>query len=373
MKNSLGIYIHVPFCTKKCPYCDFYSVVYDTALVEEYVLAICRDILLQSDTLRERYIIDTIYFGGGTPSLLHPDEISQIIDSISQNYSVTTDVEITMECNPNTVNFDKLQGYYNVGVNRISFGVQSLNEVELNSLGRTHGIKHCTDAVFDSVKAGFRNISIDLMLGTPYQTVDSVRETLKKAVSLPITHISAYMLKVEENTDYYTNAITEFCVDEDSVADIYLEMVDFFESVGFNQYEISNFSKQGCESRHNLKYWECKEYLGIGCSSHSYIDNIRYSNSGDVERYIKELSGDFDITDSRAGGIDEIIMLGLRLKKGIPVVKFQTLENFSATQFHHNINLLENLGYIKVEFDVIKLTAKGFLISNYIINKLLNN
>lgn len=371
MNNSLGVYIHVPFCAKKCPYCDFYSVQYNKTLVENYVKAICDDITNQSSMLNN-YIIDSIYFGGGTPSLLSPQNIEQIITTLYSKLQLNEDIEITMEANPNTITLEKLQGYYNARINRISFGVQSLNEVELKSLGRTHSINHCIDAIFNSQKAGFKNISIDLMIGTPHQTKESVRDTIEKATNLPITHISAYMLKVEENTNYYDNPIIEYCVDEDDVADIYLDMVNFFKSKGFNQYEISNFSKLGYESRHNLKYWECKEYIGLGPTAHSYLNNIRYSNADNIEEYINLLSSRKNITDSNAGGLEEEIMLGLRLSKGIPIVKFEQLETYNNLHFTKNITLLENLEYIIIEKNILKLTEKGNLISNSIINRLLN-
>lgn len=375
MQKLIGIYVHVPFCAKKCPYCDFYSVKYDARVVEQYVKAVCNDIIAQSRTL-SACEVDSVYFGGGTPSLLKPSEIACIIGAIGKSLTVTKDVEVTMEANPNTISLEKLQGYRTAGVNRVSFGVQSLNEVELQSLGRTHGIKHCIEAVNNTQKAGFSNISIDLMLGTPYQTKESVRVTLEKAVTLPITHISAYMLKIEEDTDYYNNPITEFCVDEDDIADIYLDTVDFLNKNNFPQYEISNFAKIGYESRHNLKYWECKEYIGLGPSAHSYIGSVRYGYTQDVEAYIQaslthKISSIQNITDSRAGEFDEEIMLGLRLNRGIPKVNFEQIEGFSATGFQETLNFLEKLEYIKLENNIIKLTPKGFLISNQVINKLL--
>ncbi len=371
MDNSLGVYIHVPFCAKKCPYCDFYSVKYSKTLVERYVNAICDDISNQSSTL-SNFLVDSIYFGGGTPSLLSPNEIQLILDTLKNKLHLNEDIEITMEANPNTINLEKLQGYYGAGINRISFGVQSLNEEELKSLGRTHSINHCIDAIFNSQLAGFKNISIDLMIGTPYQTKESVRTTLEKAMTLPIQHISAYMLKVEEGTDYFNNTITEYCVDEDDLADIYIEMVDFFNKNGFNQYEISNFSKKGYESRHNLKYWECKEYIGLGPTAHSYINNIRYSNAEDINEYIELLSSQKYITDSNAGSIEEQIMLRIRLKKGIPLVNFQQLESYDEIIFNKNITMLKTFGYISINSNNLILTEKGNLISNSIINTLLN-
>lgn len=371
MGNSLGVYIHVPFCAKKCPYCDFYSVKYSKSLVEDYVKAICLDIKNQSLSLKS-YLIDSIYFGGGTPSLLSPYDIDTILCALNENLHLNTNIEITMEANPNTINFEKLQGYNKAGINRISFGVQSLNEVELKSLGRTHSINHCIDAIFNSKRAGFNNISIDLMIGTPHQTKESVRTTLEKAVSLPIQHISAYMLKIEEDTEYFNNSITDYCVDEDDVADIYLDMVAFLRDNGFAQYEISNFSKENYESKHNLKYWECKEYIGLGPTAHSYINNTRYSNADDLEEYINLLSSQKYITDSKAGDVDEQIMLGLRLSKGIPLVKFQELENYDNRILKQNITMLTNFEYITIQNDILKLTEKGNLISNSIINKLLN-
>jgi oxygen-independent coproporphyrinogen-3 oxidase len=330
----LGLYIHVPFCSKKCPYCDFYSVKYTKLGVLEFVENIKNEIKTYPQEE-----IDTIYFGGGTPSILPIEYLEQIVFSINEYFLLKIE-EMTIEVNPNTVNLDKLLKYKKLGFNRLSVGVQSLNDNELKFLGRQHSADKALECIKNAKIAGFDNISADIMLGIPRQTEEILSETIKKLED--VQHISAYILKIEEKTPFYGNVE----VDEDLSADLYLFTVKKLEEMGFLQYEISNFSKKGFESKHNLKYWKCEEYIGLGKSAHSFYNGKRY-----FDRYI--------ITENNPGTYEEKTMLSLRLC-GWTVVK-----NIKKAAEY------EKSGYLDINENMVKLMPKGFLISNKIINDLL--
>jgi oxygen-independent coproporphyrinogen-3 oxidase len=284
----LGLYIHVPFCSKKCPYCDFFSVKYSKQGVLEFVENIKNEIKTYP-----KEEIDTIYFGGGTPSILPIEFLEQVVFSINEHFMVKTE-EMTIEVNPNTVNIDNLREYKKLGFNRLSVGVQSLNDNELQFLGRQHSAEKALECIKNAKNAGFTNISADIMLGIPGQTVKNLSETIEKLQE--VQHISAYILKIEENTPFYGNIE----VDEDISADLYLFAVKKLEEMGFLQYEISNFAKKGFKSKHNLKYWKCEEYIGLGKSAHSFYGGKRY-----FDRDI--------VTENNPGTYEEKTMLSLRL------------------------------------------------------------
>lgn len=368
MGSRVGLYVHVPFCVKKCPYCDFYSVVHEKTLEEEYTKAIVADMKSHSGS---KFQADTLYFGGGTPILISADNIALIIKTATEVFAL--EGEVTIEANPNSTTVKKLKALKNAGINRISFGMQSANERELKALGRLHDLKTAIEAVNNAYACGIDNISVDIMLGTPHQTIDTVKDTIEVIKNLPITHISAYMLKVEKSTPYFKSEILQFCADDDALCDIYLMTINRLKEAGFLQYEISNFAKIGKESRHNLKYWRCEEYLGFGASAHSYVNQRRYYNENSVKKYI-ELQGTASITsDEMAGGIDEYIMLGLRLSEGIEISRIKSDKSIDFEKFMLTVKRFCDVGYVKISDERMSLTEKGYLLSNQIMTELLQN
>lgn len=355
----LGIYIHVPFCARKCPYCDFYSCSYNLTTAEKYTDSIIRDIKELPDSI----YADTVYFGGGTPSLLSAHMLNKILDALTHKCHIT-DPEITLEVNPCTVTQEKLFQYSKIGINRLSFGVQSVHNDELKFLGRMHSWEKAKKMINSAQNIGFKNISCDIMIGLPGQTIEKLKSTIHKITELSVTHISSYILKIEENTPFNKPEIINVLPDDDHISDLYLFMVEELTKLGYNQYEISNFSKIGFESKHNLKYWKCQEYIGLGPSSHSYFNGIRYFVPADFNKYLN--GAEKIITDENPGSDDEKIMLGLRLTDGININDFP----HKKALFLKKAKLLQKLNLIEIDNNFIKLTPKGFLVSNSIINEI---
>lgn len=344
-----GLYIHVPFCRKKCPYCDFYSVGFREDLAEQYADAVLRNIRYYN----ERY--DTVYFGGGTPILL-ARHIPRILAEVHR----TASAEVTVECNPLEMDKETLTGLFNSGVNRLSVGVQSAVNVELRALGRTHTFEQARQAILTAREIGFYDISADIMLGTPGQDLSSLTYTIKRLRELPITHISAYLLKIEPNTVFGKNPPA--LPNEDDTAALYLAAVRQLEALRFMQYEISNFARRGMTSRHNLKYWRREEYLGIGAAAHSFYKGKRFAVKRDIKEFIASDHQIEEITDGDPNEQEEKIMLGLRLAEGIPRELWERVESALP---------LIPKQYYKLENDRLSLTPEGFLVSNEIIATLL--
>ena len=345
-----GLYIHVPFCVRKCRYCDFYSVT-DLSLTEAYTKAVLRNI---ADISEE---FDTVYFGGGTPSLLTAGQVSEILSAVK----IVPNAEISMECNPNSVTENYLRDIRSIGVNRLSFGVQSFCDTELKMLGRLHTSAEAISAINSAHAAGFENISADLMLAVSGQTKESLLQSLDVLGTLPLTHVSAYMLKVEENTPLARDEkLLAGIPDDDMTAEMYLLAVEKLESMGFEQYEISNFAKRNFECRHNLKYWHCEEYYGIGPAAHSFVNGERYCCPKSAEDFIlSETQG--KVTLESGGSESEKAMLALRLtKEGIA-------ENSLSETSLKSAEILVQKGLMKKEQDSFKLTPEGCLVSNQII------
>lgn len=341
-----GLYIHVPFCVRKCRYCDFYSVT-ELYLTEEYTKAVIRNIEAIRDTF------DTVYFGGGTPSLLTAEQICRILSAAE----ICGDAEVSMECNPNSVTGEYFKDILHAGVNRLSFGVQSFNDAELNSLGRLHTAEEAVSAVYSAEKAGFENISADLMLAVGGQTMKGLARSLETAAGLPLKHISAYMLKIEEGTplsgdeEYYKTLPSD-----DDTADMYLYAVEYLAGKGFEQYEISNFAKVGFECKHNLKYWRGEEYYGIGSAAHSFVDGERRFCPKDIRSFLSAETQE-NVFAEYGGDPDERAMLTLRLtKEGLDLSKYPKAAK-------HAEILIKN-GFLKNENGFLKLTPKGCLVSN---------
>lgn len=361
---ALGLYIHVPFCNGKCPYCDFYSLSAEDGTKEKYTEKICEDITY----LHEDF--DTVYFGGGTPSLLGSDRIAKILSAVTPFEGR----EVTLECNPSDTgavdsafSFEKVAA---AGVNRISMGLQSAVDSERKALGRRGTVEDVSRAVKRIKNAGIDNISLDLMLGIPYQTSDSLKRSIDFCVNAGVRHISAYMLKIEQGTPFYKMRGSLALPDEDTVCDLYLECCEELEKNGFKQYEISNFALPGFESRHNLKYWNCKEYIGLGPAAHSFYNGKRFYYGRDLTAY---LNGCKPVDDGEGGSFEEYAMLALRLTKGLNYS--EVLERFGYPvdeRIIKNAAGLEKYGLVNITPDSINLTPKGFLVSNSVIAHILN-
>ena len=366
---SVGIYIHVPFCLRKCPYCDFYSVEYDDITVQKYVYAVCRNIEKYKDMGVK---VDTVYFGGGTPSLLTPEQVGMILNCISDNF-ITVSPEITLEANPCSVNFDKLAGYRNAGVNRISLGVQSADNGQLEFLGRLHNFDLATKAVYDAQSAGFDNISCDIMLGLAGQDMESLCDTVDRITALPVSHISAYMLKIEKGTPFDKNNAGRLIAEEDMQCDMYLKTVERLAEKGFLQYEVSNFASDEKYSRHNLKYWQGKEYIGFGPSAHSYFGGKRFYVPKDLPEFINSPFQIELLSEESPDKFEEYVIFSTRLKWGIAYDKLSELGGKEVADYIQNKAIVfEKQGLCKVRDGNISLTPKGFLVSNAIIGEFMD-
>ena len=359
--RNIGLYIHVPFCVCKCPYCDFYSVAAnDSRKYTEYSDAVIRNILRYKKTYQD-LIIDTVYFGGGTPSLLPACFFDKVISEISDILS--DDPEITMELNPKTADAQKLRALRKTGVNRLSVGVQSADDKELEYLGRIHSFSKAEEIINSAYQSGFENISADLMIGIKGQTTDSLRNSVCRITDLPVKHISAYMLKIEEGTPYFESNISSEVPDEDMTARLYLLAAELLDKKGFMQYEISNFSVKGAHSRHNMKYWHCQEYIGIGPSAHSFFNNKRYEVPRDLGLFTESNVQTEIINEENPADFFEKAMLALRLSEGLDMSVYP--------QYFESV-LRRAEKYIDTDLLTIKdhricLTSHGFLLSNYII------
>lgn len=344
MNNKAGLYIHIPFCKSKCPYCDFYSVKYDKALSEKYAFDLINAMSKYSGSF------DTVYFGGGTPSILESELIGKILSAAKEHFDIDKSSEITIECNPSK-NLEKdFEAYAKYGINRVSIGMQSARNEERFALGRSAGQAQVAKAVNDAKRAGINNISLDVMLGTPKQTLSSLDETFEFIDKMNVTHISAYMLKIEEGTRFFDIKERLALPDEDTVCEMYLKTIKSLKSLGFNQYEISNFAKPSFESRHNTKYWILDDYLGLGKSAHSFWGGKRFYYDNDWS--IKS-EGEVDLDEER-------IMLGLRLNRGI-----------DKSLVKNDISRFVKMGLMTESKDKIALTSEGMLVSNLIIGELL--
>ena len=376
-KTPLGIYIHVPFCRSKCNYCDFYSMpCKDDALMDSYLDAVCAHIK-EAGALAPGYRVDTIYFGGGTPSYFGGDAIAIIMTAIRRNFDVATDAEITFECNPDSVTDKLLHRMRAEGFNRVSMGVQDDHDDMLKKLGRPHTYAQSVAAFQRIRKAGFRNVSLDLMYGLPGQTLQDWRDTLENVLKMNPEHFSCYGLKLEEGTKLYEIKDVINIPDDDTQADMYLAAVDMLRERGFRQYEISNFARKGLYSRHNFKYWTGGEYLGFGPSASSDFAGKRFTIVSDLQAYINGIRTGGDIMAEmeeiplreRAG---EYIMLRLRTNAGISPEEYERLFMLPFDPLEKILRKHEaSARAIQGNDGRWSLTPKGYLISNDIISDLL--
>ena len=367
-KNNLGIYIHIPFCKSKCPYCDFYSVTSKNC-ENKYIEAVCRELLHWSTKARNR-IVDTVYFGGGTPSFLSTKSIEKILSCVKENYNFAP-TEVTLEVNPADYIKEDFESLYKIGVNRISIGAQSLDDCELKILGRRHNSENIYETYKNAKLSGFENISLDLILAFPTQTEKSVEKFINFCKDENIKHISAYLLKIEKGTAFYENKNDLKFLDEDASADMYLYFCDKMKKLGYNHYEVSNFSKKCFESKHNLKYWNLDEYIGIGPSAHSFFGGKRFYYDSNIDSFISNvnnevLSENFDIET-------EYFMLQMRLNSGINREDYRKkLGKNMPEKFFAVAKKYSKIGLCEIKNDEnIRFTDKGFLVSNYIISEIL--
>ena len=371
--RNLGLYIHIPFCRTKCLYCDFCSFVSrDEQQREAYVGALLREIEARGT---KDYSVDTVYFGGGTPSLLSAEQIGRILGEIKESFNVSPDAEITLECNPMTVSdgdkyFKELRA---LGVNRLSLGVQTAIDGELKLIGRRHSFEEAKATFFEARGAGFENISVDLMLGIPSQTLDSLRASANQVIKLAAEHISIYSLQLEEGTPLYRMRERYSLADDDTAADMYELVVKMMKDAGYRHYEISNFARGGRESKHNCKYWRLDEYLGLGLAAHSDFGGKRLENTRDMERYLggEWLEAASDISNSEREF--EFLMLGFRTADGISKSEF--LARFGVDfdeKYGEKMEKFKKMGYFCEKGDALALTESGFEVSNAILTEILD-
>ena len=365
--DGLSVYIHVPFCLSRCSYCNFYSTT-ELEVRPKYIEAVNKAILSAGIAGRD---IATIYFGGGTPSLLGT-ELLKILDTLRTHCNVLPEAEITLEANPKTVDLAMLILLRKGGFNRISFGLQAADDGHLRGLGRAHTFRDGVDSIELAKQAGFTNISVDIMLGTPYQTIAGAIQLAETVLKLHVPHISAYLLKIEPDTPFGRSDISETCPDPDDMADIYLAVCSRLEAAGYCHYEISNFALPGFESQHNSAYWQLTDYLGIGPAAYSYMDGKRFSFPPSLANFVESPNvWDTVVVDGPGGDFEEYAMLSLRLAKGLSLQHAGEKYGADITAIKRRAQQLENHGYVKVINGHIRLTNTGFLMSNSIITNLL--
>ncbi|MBR2284847.1 MAG: radical SAM family heme chaperone HemW [Ruminococcus sp.] len=365
MHGGLGIYIHVPFCAVKCGYCSFCSFPYTSSAAAGFVDAVIRNLKHYSDKGRP---VDSVYFGGGTPSLLRAGQIEDIMSELHRSFVLSENAEVTLEANPGTLSRDRINGYLSAGINRLSIGVQSLDDEELKLLGRTHSAERAVKAVYEAADCGFSNISCDIMLALPGQTTDQLDKTISGLTELPLQHISAYILKIEDGTAFFSRGVQRLLPSDELTAEMYLHMVRRLGESGFQQYEVSNFSLPGYESRHNCRYWMLEDYIGIGPSAHSCCYGRRFAVPDDIEDFTKSNAQREYITEDTPGTAEERIMLSLRLRSGL---QLSMLDDEDRERIEKKLPALENAGYCVRNSDNISLTPEGFLVSNSVISYLL--
>lgn len=402
MAKDLELYVHIPFCVKKCSYCDFLSFPADERTQGAYTDALLKEIAYYGKQMGD-YVVNTIYIGGGTPSWLDENKMLRILDTIYTSFQVSRDAEISMECNPGTLTQSKLSMYRRAGINRLSIGLQSADDEELKILGRIHTFSQFLKTYEMARETGYSNINVDLISGIPYQTVDKFYKTLQKVVRLKPNHISAYTLIVEKGTPFYEkykfDAVkqeagmpTDILPNEDEVYRIYKLTQQYLKETGYKQYEISNFAQPGYECQHNIGYWTRKDYLGLGLGAASLVDNVRYSNTTDLYAYMENveniklyrfeqengasevgtnLHAAVDVV-TRKAQMEEYMFLGLRLTDGITRKDF--LQTFGIPIEGVYKDVLERMkkeNLLYVGEGRICLTDRGMDLGNYVMSQFL--
>ncbi len=376
----LGLYIHIPFCAQKCYYCDFNSYkIKNNNEKKEYISNLEKEINMYKDEFKNKSFT-SLFLGGGTPSILNENEIEEIMKNIYKNFDIDRDAEITIECNPGTLNKSKLHKYKELGINRISMGLQVTQNQHLKNIGRIHTYEQFEKNYREALEVGFSNINIDLMYSLPGQSIEEWKETLDKIIKLSPTHISAYSLILEEGTKFYEmyeNKDFEL-VEEDIDIEVYEYTIEVLKKKGYNQYEISNYSKPGYECKHNIIYWKCENYLGLGAGASGYIKNDRYSNVETLEDYNEKIKSNIKPIDntinlSSKDKMEEFIFMGLRMNEGISLQSFENKFNVNFKQKYNDIlEKLKNLNLIEEQNNSVYLTQKGRELSNTVFIEFIN-
>jgi oxygen-independent coproporphyrinogen III oxidase len=368
---SLGIYFHIPFCQSKCHYCHFLTVPYHSETAERYEKAITKELELFS-LKSGKQKVDSIYFGGGTPSLGPSRPIINLLSECRKSYSLVDDCEISLEANPGTITSEKASDFYHSGVNRISMGAQSFDDSELESIGRIHNAEMINESLHWLRNAGLSNINLDLMLGLPRQTTQSWKINLERTIELGVPHLSVYMLDLDDQCPLHSmleNGSVQV-PDEDLVSDLYLETVEYLSSCGYQQYEISNFARPGFACRHNLKYWTREPVQGFGLGSHSFNGRARYANNTRIDRYIQAIENGespeiWREPVSAKQAIEEALFLGLRLTKGVDWDRLRNrCPQDRRDKYENAFKSFLDEGWIEWKDSTIRLTPLGMLFSN---------
>ena len=383
--KSIGIYVHVPFCKKKCEYCDFKSYVGKENLIDKYVKWVNYELkgigkgnkLDYENNLDDLALVKTIYIGGGTPSILPAKCISNILDNIRESFTIDNEnLEVTIEVNPGTVDEEKLAEYKKCGINRLSIGLQVTQDRLLNVIGRIHTYKDFLSTYNSARRVGFNNINVDLMIGIPTQTLENVRESIEEIIKLSPEHVSTYSLIIEEGTTFYDKlANNEISLpNEDIERQMYWLVKEKLEEAGYMHYEISNFAKKGYESKHNVACWNQEEYIGVGAAAHSYTNNVRYSNVCDIEEYINNYENNreadnfiFHEKQTIDSKMKEFMLLGLRKIDGIKIQDFKNKFGENPIYlFRKELEKLVNENLLEIDGDSIRLTNKGLDLANLV-------
>lgn len=377
-QKEVGLYIHIPFCKQKCEYCDFYSVANKDELIPQYVQSLLNEIKGVSNSKNLDFIpvVTTIYIGGGTPSYLKSNFISQILSTIYENYQVVKDAEITVEVNPGTVTLDKLEEYVKAGVNRLSIGLQTTHDYLLQKIGRIHNYYDFLDTYHFAREVGIQNINVDLMLGLPEQTLIELQDSVEEVISLEPEHISVYSLILEEGTKLEKKVLEgELKLPlEEEERSMYWKTKALLEESGYIHYEISNFAKPNYQAKHNLNCWNQKEYIGFGAGAHSYINGVRYSNISSIKKYLLndqnrtwEKNRELHEKQNQEAKQKEYMLLGLRKIEGVSVQEFKS--KFVANPiylYHTELEKLSEEKLLEIDGDTIKLTNKGLDLANLV-------
>ena len=376
--KKLGLYLHIPFCLQKCNYCDFCSSPATESTRAAYVQALCAHLRALSPLARE-HAVDTVYLGGGTPTLLSPAEFSQILDTVRAHFALLPDAEITSECNPVTGAEALFCGMREAGVNRLSIGLQSIHERELKLLGRLHSFADFESSFTAARRAGFENISADLMFGIPAQSTESFRQTLQALCDLSPEHISAYGLRIEDGTPFGRMQDTLPLPSEDEEAEMAELVARLLPAHGYERYEISNYAKSGLHSRHNLRYWLGEEYLGIGPAAHSFFSGVRFETPADTKGYIAAVEkGEFDALFTAHHKVeseearDEHVMLRMRLATGVDKAEFARRFGVAFEDCYGDLSPLIKGGFLKNSDTCVAFTARGMQVSNTILSQWLD-
>lgn len=375
---NLGLYVHIPFCVSKCQYCNFYSI-NQLDYVNDYLVALIKEIERESAKYKDCNV-DTIFIGGGTPSILPTGAVSLIINTIKNCYNVDTNCEITMESNPNSIDYTKAVSWKEAGVNRISVGLQTTSNRLLKLIGRAHTFEDYLNCMDILKKVGFNNINADIMLGLPSQKQGDVKTTLKYCFNLGITHISAYTLILEEDTPLYTRVVSgELKLPkEEKVVSMFDYVLKQTAEAGYKRYEVSNFAKDNYACKHNINCWSMCNYVGFGCSAHSFFKTTRFNNISNVKDYIYNINNNISVVENSEvldtlQLIEESVMLGLRMTKGVDLDRLKTLYNYDLLlDKSQEINDLKSLGLIEYDTHYLWATTEGFYVLNQIILKLVN-